>query len=114
MKFREGSVFTHVCLAIGSIYPSMHLERGVIPCGVDRGCTPAPVMATEAAGLHPNGIHSCLIMSQVNNAGATQLKAIPDLTSEDLDQMLDLHVKGPFNITQRALPAITKSKGERV
>ena len=45
-------------------------------------------------------------MSQVNNAGATQLKTIPDLKSEDL------HVKGPFNITQRALPAITKSKGE--
>ena len=53
-------------------------------------------------------------MSQVNNAGATQLKIIPDLTSEDLDQMMDLHVKGPFNITQRALPAITKSKGKVV
>ena len=53
-------------------------------------------------------------MLQVNNAGATQLKTIPDLTSEDLDQMMDIHVKGPFNITQRALPAITKSKGEEV
>ena len=53
-------------------------------------------------------------MSQVNNAGATQLKTIPDLTSEDLDQMMDIHVKGPFNITQRALPAITESKGEGV
>ena len=41
------------------------------------------------------------------------MKAIPDLTSEDLDQMMDLHVKGPFNITQRALPAIIKNKGER-
>ena len=28
--------------------------------------------------------------------------------------MMDIHVKGPFNITQRALPAITKSKGEGV
>ena len=55
-----------------------------------------------------------LIPFQVNNAGATQLKTIPDLTSEDLDEMMDLHVKGPFNITQRALPAIIKTKGETV
>ena len=34
-----------------------------------------------------------------------------DLKSEDLDKMLDIFVKGPFNITQRAIPAIIKSKG---
>ena len=28
--------------------------------------------------------------------------------------MLEVNTKAPFNITQKALPAITKSKGERL
>ena len=31
---------------------------------------------------------------------------------EDMEKMLDVHLKGPSNITQRAFPAITKSKGQ--
>ena len=51
-------------------------------------------------------------MFQVNNAGYGGPENNPDI--EFLEKMLDVHLKGPFNITQRALPAITKSKGNRI
>ena len=51
-------------------------------------------------------------MSQVNNAGYGGPENNPGI--EFLEKMLDVHLKGPFNITQRALPAITKSKGNRI
>ena len=57
-----------------------------------------------------NGLDQILL--KVNNAGSEQTKGILDMEIEDLDKMLDVHLKGPFNITQRALPTITKSKGE--
>ena len=52
------------------------------------------------------------ILLQVNNAGSSQPKGVLNVDVEDLEQMLDVHLKGAFNITQRALPAITKSKGQ--
>ena len=51
-------------------------------------------------------------MLQVNNAGSSQPKGVLNVDVEDLEQMLDVHLKGTFNITQRALRAITKSKGQ--
>ena len=50
-------------------------------------------------------------MFQVNKAGYGGQES---LDIEWLKKMLDVHLKGPFNITQRALPAITKSKGNTV
>ena len=47
----------------------------------------------------------------MNNAGTGRPLSLSDSTIDDLEQFLDVHVKGPFNITQRALQAITKSKG---
>ena len=57
-----------------------------------------------------NGLDQILL--KVNNAGSDQMKGIMDVEIEDLEKMLDVHLKGPFNITQRTLPTITKSKGE--
>ena len=49
---------------------------------------------------------------KVNNAGSGEPKGILDVDIDDLEKMLDVHLKGPFNITQKALSAITKSKGQ--
>lgn len=50
----------------------------------------------------------------MNNAGSGEPKGILDVDIGDLEKMLDVHLKGPFNITQRALPAIIKSRGELI
>ena len=52
-----------------------------------------------------------MFISQVNNAGSGRPTTVSDSTMDNLEESIDVHVKGPFNITQRALPAITKSKG---
>ena len=49
----------------------------------------------------------------MNNAGGGKPIQLLDCTIDDLEPMLDVNTKAPFNITQKALPAITKSKGER-
>ena len=40
----------------------------------------------------------------VNNAGMGDHAAIADTTEEQYDQIMDIHVKGPFFLTQRLLP----------
>lgn len=40
----------------------------------------------------------------VNNAGIGVYASIADTTEEQLDQLLDIHVKGPFFLTQKLLP----------
>lgn len=40
----------------------------------------------------------------VNNAGVGAFKLIEDVTEEDFDLMLNIHLKGPFFLTQRLLP----------
>ena len=52
-----------------------------------------------------------LLIPQVNNAGSGRPTTVSDSTIDYLEESIDVHVKGPFNITQRALPAITKGKG---
>jgi len=42
----------------------------------------------------------------VNNAGIGLSGTIEETTEEQLDQLLDIHVKGPFFLTQRLLPLI--------
>ncbi|MFF2888699.1 SDR family oxidoreductase [Paenibacillus sp. NPDC057967] len=42
----------------------------------------------------------------VNNAGRGQYRTIEDITSESLDEVLDLHVKAPILIIQQALPRL--------
>lgn len=42
----------------------------------------------------------------VNNAGFGAYKSVADTTEDDLDAMLDVHVKGVFFLTQKLLPHI--------
>ena len=42
----------------------------------------------------------------VNNAGYTWDNVIQKMTDEQLDKMLDVHLKGPFRILRAAIPAI--------
>jgi NAD(P)-dependent dehydrogenase (short-subunit alcohol dehydrogenase family) len=48
----------------------------------------------------------------VNNAGIGVYASIADTTEAQFDQLMDLHVKGPFFLTQRLLPLI--SDGGRI
>ena len=58
------------------------------------------------------GIKYIKFLYQVNNAGGGKPIRLLDCTIDDLESMLEVNTKAPFNITQKALPAITKSKGE--
>ena len=40
----------------------------------------------------------------VNNAGIGVYASIAETTEEQFDQLMDIHVKGPFFLTQRLLP----------
>jgi NAD(P)-dependent dehydrogenase (short-subunit alcohol dehydrogenase family) len=42
----------------------------------------------------------------VNNAGVGGFKLIKDVTEADFDQMMNIHLKGPFFLTQRLLPLL--------
>lgn len=50
----------------------------------------------------------------VNNAGIGQIKVMADITESDLDKMLDINVKGAFNVTQAALPLLRSEMGRIV
>lgn len=46
----------------------------------------------------------------VNNAGIAQQKMFCDITENEWDRMFDVHVKGAFNCSQRALSNMVRSK----
>ncbi len=48
----------------------------------------------------------------VNNAGIGVHASIADTTEEQFDRIMDIHVKGPFFLTQRLLPLM--SDGGRI
>ena len=50
----------------------------------------------------------------VNNAGIGQIKVMADITESDLDRMLNINVKGAFNVTQAALPLLRSEMGRIV
>jgi 3-oxoacyl-[acyl-carrier protein] reductase len=50
----------------------------------------------------------------VNNAGFGQYKPFEQLTEGDWDRMLSVHLKGAFNCTQSALPALKASGRGRI
>lgn len=50
----------------------------------------------------------------INNAGIAQQKLFLDITGEDWDRMLDVHVKGMFNCCQCVLPAMISRKQGRI
>jgi 3-oxoacyl-[acyl-carrier protein] reductase len=67
------------------------------------------VEAMVAAGRERFGSIDVL----VNNAGITQQKLFSDITEEDWDRMLNVHVKGIFHCCQCVLPLmISKKKGK--
>lgn len=67
------------------------------------------VEAMVAAGLEHFGSIDVL----VNNAGIAQQKLFSDLTEDDWDQMLNVHVKGIFHCCQCILPGmISKKQGK--
>jgi NAD(P)-dependent dehydrogenase (short-subunit alcohol dehydrogenase family) len=47
----------------------------------------------------------------VNNAGVGAFKLIEDVTEEDFDQMMNIHLKGPFFLTQHLLPLMADGGG---
>jgi NAD(P)-dependent dehydrogenase (short-subunit alcohol dehydrogenase family) len=53
-------------------------------------------------GELPNGTFDILI----NNAGTALYSALPDTTEAELDQVLAVHVKGPFFLTQKVEPLL--------
>jgi NAD(P)-dependent dehydrogenase (short-subunit alcohol dehydrogenase family) len=50
----------------------------------------------------------------INNAGNRRFKPFPELTAEDLDSLLDVHVRGAFHLTQRAWPHFQRRRYGRV
>lgn len=50
----------------------------------------------------------------VNNAGYSHHQPVLDITEADYDEMLDLNLKGPFFLTQAAIPHLTKRGGGRI
>lgn len=47
----------------------------------------------------------------VNNASSVRMGAFTELAEEDFDAMVDVHVKGPFFLTQKLLPLLTDGAG---
>lgn len=47
----------------------------------------------------------------INNAGTGLHKAFAETTEEELDEMFDIHVKGPFLLTQKTLPLLNDGGG---
>ena len=60
-KLGQGNIFTGVCLSTGGGSASVH--AGIYPPGAD---TPprkqTPAYGQRAAGTHPTGMHSCLLL----------------------------------------------------
>jgi len=50
----------------------------------------------------------------INNAGNRRFKPFPELTDDDLDSLLDVHVRGAFRITRRAWPHLQRQRYGRV
>jgi 3-oxoacyl-[acyl-carrier protein] reductase len=50
----------------------------------------------------------------VNNAGIAQQKLFTDITEDDWDNMLNVHVKGIFNCCQSVLPYMINSKQGKI
>jgi len=50
----------------------------------------------------------------INNAGNRRFKPFPELTDEDLDSLLDVHVRGTFHLTRRAWPHFQRQRYGRV
>lgn len=50
----------------------------------------------------------------INNAGIAQQKLFTDISEEDWDRMLNIHVKGMFNCCQCVLPAMISRKQGRI
>ena len=48
---------------------------------------------------------------QVNNAGVAKFAGVEETKMEDYDRMFDTNVKGPFRLTQLAIPHLKKTKG---
>ncbi|MBR5587044.1 MAG: 3-oxoacyl-ACP reductase FabG [Clostridia bacterium] len=50
----------------------------------------------------------------INNAGIAQSKLFSDITDEDFDQMVSVHLKGAFNCTQAVLSDMIDKKSGRI
>ena len=50
----------------------------------------------------------------VNNAGVAQQKLFSDITEDDWDRMMDVHVKGIFNCCQCVLPDMISRKQGKI
>lgn len=50
----------------------------------------------------------------VNNAGITQAKPFLELTEEDWDRTVDIHLKGGFNWSQAVLPYLIRNQWGRI
>ncbi|GLK86887.1 SDR family NAD(P)-dependent oxidoreductase [Ancylobacter defluvii] len=50
----------------------------------------------------------------VNNAGYSRHKPLLDITEADYDEMLDLNLRGPFFLTQAAIPHLRARGGGRI
>lgn len=50
----------------------------------------------------------------INNAGIAQQKLFTDITEDDWDRMMDVHVKGLFNCCQCALPDMISRKQGKI
>jgi len=46
----------------------------------------------------------------INNAGISEIKMFQDITEGDWDKMMNVNLKGTFNVTQEVLPNMIKNK----
>jgi NAD(P)-dependent dehydrogenase (short-subunit alcohol dehydrogenase family) len=50
----------------------------------------------------------------INNAGNRRFKPFPELTDDDLDTLLNVHVRGSFHLTRRAWPYLQRQRYGRI
>jgi len=121
--------------AFGRAIALAFAKRGVIPVLIDINL---PAMEQVAAEVAAAGIQAMMFQADVssygrarevatevagrtgridilvNNAGITQPKGFLDLTEEDWDRTIAIHLKGGFNWSQAAMPYMMRNEWGRI
>jgi NAD(P)-dependent dehydrogenase (short-subunit alcohol dehydrogenase family) len=82
------------------------LGRRAIPLQLDVGQSKEFAAFAEAVSGAIESLGDNRMDFLVNNAGTSHGKTFADTTEEELDGLYDVHLKGPFFLTQKLLPLV--------